>query len=166
MAKHFKQLLENQFSFFLTRSDIHRNSHFLGTKEWHAGCYWKQEQDKKKMQALCPPAKWKTEWQGLTYSFFKRQNEGEKNTLSMIVKHFIPPRNQSLLSCCELPLYGISHITKDTGKNPQLFFLLPVSGIRPKAISCFWSISLSDPWWIRRGIMGFSFHRRLFEVVS
>lgn len=60
MAKHFKQLLENQFSFFVTRSDFHRNSHFLGTKEWHAGCYWKQEQDKKKMQSVCSPTKWKT----------------------------------------------------------------------------------------------------------
>lgn len=71
---------KKQFSFFLIRSDIHTSSHFLGTKEWHAGCYRKQEQVKKKMQVLCPLTNWKTEWRGLIFFFFfvKRENEGEK----------------------------------------------------------------------------------------
>jgi len=51
-------------------------------------------------------------------------------------------------------------MTKDTGKKKpkHKFFLLPVSGIRLEAMSCFWHISLPDLWQIRRAVLGFSFH--------
>lgn len=117
---------KKQFSFFLIRSDIHTSSHFLGTKEWHAGCYRKQEQVKKKMQVLCPPTNWKTEWQGLIYFFLLRERMKGKKYSQYGSEPLHSPKASVfvilLWTSPESPRKSyLAYDQRYWGKNPQVF---------------------------------------------